>query len=139
MAVIVSEQHGSVMLEGLIAILVFSFGVLALVALLGVSVKDSSNAKHRTDASLLANQVIGRMWASDKTNTALVASFANASGAEYLAWKTKVIDTLPGAGIAANLPTIAIDADSQVTVTVRWQLPGASTAHNYVAVTRING
>jgi type IV pilus assembly protein PilV len=139
MAAIVSKQRGSVMLEGLIAILVFSFGVLALVALLGVSVKDSSNAKHRTDASLLANQIIGRMWASDKTNAALVAGFANPAGAEYLAWKTKVINTLPGADLAANLPTIAIDADNQVTVTVRWQLPGASSAHNYVAITRING
>jgi type IV pilus assembly protein PilV len=139
MTAIVSTQRGSVMLEGLIAILVFSFGVLALVALLGVSVKDSSNAKHRTDASLLANQIIGRMWASDKTNAALVASFANPAGAEYLAWKTKVADTLPGAGNAANLPTIAIDANNQVTITVRWQLPGASGSHNYVAVTRING
>jgi type IV pilus assembly protein PilV len=139
MATIVSKQRGSVMLEGLIAILVFSFGVLALVALLGVSVKDSSNAKYRTDASLLANQVIGRMWASDKTNAVLVANFTDPDGAEYRAWSTKVVDTLPGAGLAANRPTIAIDADNQVTVTVRWQLPGASAAHNYVAVTRING
>ncbi|MEN3291928.1 MAG: type pilus assembly protein PilV [Burkholderiales bacterium] len=130
------------MLEGLIAILIFSFGILALVGLLGMSVKDTTNAKYRTDASLLAGEVIGQMWVGDKSNTALAASFSDPAGAGYLAWKAKVIATLPGitdAAPGANLPTIAIGADNKVTVTVRWKAPGESGAHNYVAITRITG
>lgn len=133
------------MLEGMIAILIFSFGILALVALLGMSVKDTSNAKYRTDASLLASEVIGQMWTGDKSNAGLAADFSDPAGPRYVAWKAKVIATLPGVTDAAapspgtNLPTIAIDANNQVTVTVRWQAPGDSGVRNYVAITRING
>lgn len=135
------------MLESLIAILIFSMGILALVALLGASVKDTASAKYRTEASLLANQVIGQMWTGDKTNAALVASYGEQSGTQYQAWKDTVIRTLPGvidadasgASSGQNLPTIQIDANNNVTVTVRWQAPGESTPHNYVAVTRISG
>jgi type IV pilus assembly protein PilV len=137
-----SNQRGSLMVEGLIAILMFSFGILALVGLLGMSVKDTANSKYRADASLLAGEVIGQMWVGDKSNSALVAGFEDPAGPGYAAWKARVIATLPGVSDAApgeNLPTIDIDADNRVTVTVRWQLPGESGPHNYVAVTRITG
>jgi type IV pilus assembly protein PilV len=141
------KQRGSVMLESLIAILIFSMGILALVALLGASVKNTASAKYRTEASLLANQVIGEMWADDKTNAALVANYGTATGAQYAAWKTKVSQALPGVVDAAgdppaggeNLPTIAVDSDNTVTVTVYWQAPGEADQHKYVAVTRIQG
>lgn len=136
---LLSNQRGSLMLEGMVAILVFSFGILALVALLGMSVKDTTNTKYRTDASLLASEIIGQMWASEKTNAALTAGFKDPAGTAYATWKAKVMATLPGVTATVNLPTIAIDANNQVTVTVRWQAPGESGAHNYVAVTRING
>jgi type IV pilus assembly protein PilV len=142
-----SKQRGSVMLESLVAILIFSMGILALVALLGASVKNVAAAKYRTEASLLANQVIGEMWIGDKTNATLVADYG-VSGQKYEDWKGRVIQTLPGivdaAGTEAepiagrNLPTILVDpANSDVTVTVFWQAPGESGNHNYVAVTRI--
>lgn len=140
------KQRGSVMLESLIAILIFSMGILALVALLGASVRDTASAKYRTDASLLANQIIGEMWTGDKTNATLVANYGTASGAQFVAWKGRVIQTLPGiidAVVAPpvagqNLPTIAVAGDNTVTVTVFWQAPGESGRHNYVAVTRLH-
>lgn len=124
------------MLESLIAILIFSMGILALVALLGVSVKDTASAKYRTEASLLANQLIGEMWTGDKSNTALIADYGSATSVKYLAWKERVSNTLPG--VAANAPTVAILDDNTVTVSVYWQAPSDSGPHNYVAVTRIN-
>ncbi|WP_353152175.1 hypothetical protein [Herminiimonas fonticola] len=133
------------MLESLIAILIFSLGILSLVALLGASVKDTASAKYRTEASLLANQVIGEMWTGDKTNATLVANYGEA-GEQYQSWKDKVTQTLPGIVDAVvappvagqNLPTITIDGDNMVTVTVFWQAPGESGPHNYVAITRIH-
>ena len=134
------DQKGSVLLEGLIAILIFSFGILALVALLGASVKDTSNAGYRMQASLLASQVIGEMWSGDKTNAALVANFTG-SGDPYTTWQQKVAAQLPGVDIASasTAPTIAVDANNNVTVTVRWQAPGESGPHQYVAVARVDG
>lgn len=138
------KQCGSIMLEGLIAILIFSLGILSLVALLGAAVRDTTSAKYRSQASYLANQVIGQIWTGDKANATLVANYGTANGAPYLAWKTNVLQTLPGVADAVppatsgtNLPTITVGPDNTVTVTVFWQAPGESGPHNYVAITRI--
>jgi len=92
-----SAQQGSVVLEALISILIFSIGILAIVGLQAASIKNVAAAKYRTDASLLANQVIGQMWVSDKSNAALVANFSSPAGANYLAWANTVAQGLPGA------------------------------------------
>ena len=63
-----AKQQGSVLLEGLIAILIFSMGILALVGLQAAAIKNSSDAKYRADASYLANQIIGQMWADRANN-----------------------------------------------------------------------
>ena len=57
-----SIQRGILLLEALIAILLVSFGILGLVALWANSLKNASEAKYRTDASFLANEMIGQMW-----------------------------------------------------------------------------
>jgi type IV pilus assembly protein PilV len=133
------RQQGSMMLEGLIAILIFSLGILSIVALLAASIKNTSNAKYRVDASLLTNQIIGQMWTGDRTNTHLVTNYSSgANGAPFTVWKDKVVQTLPGV-TGENLPTVAIDGSNVVTITVRWQAPGEAASHNYVAIARING
>jgi len=137
MRAMMKPQRGVVILESLIAILIFSLGILGLVGLLAASIRNNASAKYRTDASMLANQVVGRMWVADKSNASLKANFESPNGAGYAAWQTDVANALPGA--AANAPTIAIDADNVATVKVRWQAPGEAAAHSYVLVARING
>lgn len=114
-------QGGSMMLEALIAILIFSMGILAIVGLQGTAVNITSDAKYRADASFVANQAIGEMW-GDRNN--LAAKAAELSGA---------VDILP------NGQRNIVVAGTQVTVTVTWQLPGQATEHNYIAIERING
>lgn len=137
MKTIAAKQRGSVLLESLIAILIFSMGILAIVGLQGASIKNTANAKYRTDASMLANQIIGQMWAGDKSAAALQASFNSPGGAKYVLWKANVQQALPGA--AANAPTVSIDAGNVATVTIWWQSPGESAPHSHVAIARING
>jgi type IV pilus assembly protein PilV len=132
-----THQHGIILLEGLMAILIFSFGILSMVAMLAVSVKDSSSAQYRTEASLLVNQVIGQMETGDKAYAALNAAYASPSGASFVAWRDIVTARLPGA--AANLPTITIGTDNTATVTVRWQSPGDSGPRNFAVVAKITG
>ena len=130
-----SKQQGSVVLEALISILLFSIGILAIVGLQAASIKNTASAKYRTDASLLVNQVIGQMWVSNKTNATLVANFSSPAGAGYAVWANSVAQALPGvSGVAANTPIIAIDASNNATITVFWQAPGEAAAHNYTAI-----
>jgi type IV pilus assembly protein PilV len=134
-----TRQNGIAVVENLVAILIFSFGILGIVGLLASSMKSSASAKYRNDASMLANQIVGEMWVADKSNAALKAGFESPGGASFTAWKTRVGTTLPGITDTVNLPTVAIDANNVATVTVRWQAPGEKAAHNYVLTARING
>lgn len=130
------------LLEALIAILIFSMGILAIVGLQATSIKLSSDAKYRSEASLLANQLIGQMWVSDRTATALATNFSNSpAGAKYTTWLTQVQATLPGVS-GSNLPTVTVASavgatEGQVTVTLFWQAPSESSRHNYTAIAQI--
>ncbi len=131
-----SHQQGIVILEALISILLFSIGILAIIALQANSIKETADAKYRTDASLLANQVIGKMWVADKAN--LAANFNSPNGSNYADWKNSVA-ALPGvSGVAANAPTITVGAGRAVTVTVFWQSPNEAMAHKHTATAIIN-
>lgn len=136
-----ARQDGMAVVENLVAILIFSFGILGIVGLLASSMKSSASAKYRNDASMLANQIVGQMWISDKSNTALKTNFESPAGASFVAWQTSVGSLLPGVDPSAetNLPTVVIDANNVATVTVRWRAPGETAAHNYVLIARING
>lgn len=141
------KQAGIMLLEGLIAILVFSLGILALVGMQGVAVKQVTDAKYRSDASLLASQLIGTMWVSNRTPAALKASFDTASGAstELTNWKATVAATLPGITDDTNQPTVDVTSlgtvnDGTVTMTIFWRAPGddaSSPIHKYVTVAQI--
>lgn len=140
-------QQGSVLLEALLAILIFSIGILALVGMQATTISNVADAKYRADASFLADQIIGVMWASRiATTVSGVTTFtpdpafacapctqANGNAATK-AWAGT-------SGIAGALPngsgSIAISG-SQVTVTMTWQPPQATTAHRHTAVAYIN-
>ena len=154
------RQTGSMLLEGLIAILIFSVGILAIVGMQAAAIKASSDAKYRSEAGLLANEIIGRMWVSDRTQATLQTAFSSPGGTAYQAWawggsastsgtqtapaSGTVLGTLPGS--QGNPPTVAIVSittttppSSQVTITVFWQAPGDTTAHRYTTIAQIGG
>ncbi len=55
-------QRGASLLEVLIALLIFSFGVLGIVGLQANMNIRSTEAKQRAEAAVLADEIIGRMW-----------------------------------------------------------------------------
>lgn len=124
-----SGQTGVMLLEALIAILVFALGVLALVGLQTLSLKQSGDAKYRADAVLLANELIGQMWVTDRSFATLNGQFT-AGGAAYQAWLGRITanNTLPG--VAANPPVVqvvpvgaSVPPSNRVTVTLSWKAP----------------
>lgn len=134
------KQTGAMLLEALIGILIFSMGILAIVGLQAASVKNANDAMYRTNASLLANELIGHMWVSNRTAAALQANFSSPSGAAYVDWLAHVQAGLPGVTDTANLPSVNVAANGTVTIGIFWKLPGepaAMAAHTYVAVAQI--
>lgn len=116
-----SSQQGVVLLEALIAILIFSFGILALAGLQGAMVKNTSDAKYRSDAAFLAQQRLGLMWA----NPANLASFV----------EDAPITDLPNGHRKVTLPA----AGGEVMVEIKWTQPGQTVEHNYTTYARIAG
>jgi type IV pilus assembly protein PilV len=141
------KQTGSMLLEGLISILLFSIGILAIVGLQAASIKMVGDAKYRSDASLLADQLVGQMWASDRATATLQGNFtSNPAGTLYTNWVKSVNVSLPGvSGVAANQPIVAFTTNtltatpsSIVTVTIYWNSPNEpAQAHQHVVVAEI--
>lgn len=115
-----SAQQGSVLIEAMIAILIFSIGVLGIVGLQAAMIKNTSEAKYRADASYIAQQRIGMMWSGHDNLAA------------YLENNTDISTLLPG-----GTRTTA-ESGVQFTVTVTWQQPG-ETQHNFSTTASIVG
>ncbi|ADI30976.1 type IV pilus modification PilV family protein [Methylotenera versatilis] len=121
------RQHGIALLESLIALLIFSMGILALAGLQGFMLKGASEAKNRSDASVIAQRRVAMMWTDAKdTPAALSAAYAEVNTA---------VPDLPN-----GLRTTAFNAlvPDEVTVTVTWQAPG-EPQHNFSTNANIVG
>lgn len=143
----VRRQRGFTLLEALVAILIFSFGILALIGLQAVAINDVRDAKFRADAAFLANQIVGLMWSDDPDNN--LANYAlNTGGANCVFnggaaapggsraainlndWGTQVSQTLPGS-TAAQRQILINGASREVTVTLCWQAAQDVTSNTY--------
>jgi len=116
-----SAQQGAVLVEAMIAILIFSMGVLAIVGLQAAMIKNTADSKYRADASYIAQQRIGTMW-SDPGNLA-----------SYLEANTDISALLP-----SGTRTVTQPVAGQFVVTVTWQQPGEAQ-HNYTTIATITG
>jgi len=135
-------QTGVMLLEALIAILIFSLGILSLVALQATSIKLTGDAKYRTDATLLANRLIGEMWASGDALSTFATGEAN-----YNTWLAQVSGSegLPGVvaaedEVVSTLPTVVTEAGGVVTITLFWRTPEMAAdqpGHRHIIVSQI--
>ncbi|MEJ8835736.1 type IV pilus modification PilV family protein [Ramlibacter sp. AN1133] len=125
-------QQGIALIEALIGILIFAFGVIGLVGLQVAMTRAQGTAKFRADANYLSSQVMGNIWA-DRANLAQYdTSGACDSYQPCMDWKSKVAATLPGG--AAQIATTP--ATGVVSITVTWSTPAEGT-HTYVVATSI--
>lgn len=105
------RQQGSVLIEAMVALVIFSMGVLALIGLQSAMIKNSSDNRYRAEAQLIAQTHIANMMAS------------GANAANYITQvdKQKIKTQLPNGTLAFSALT-----NSMVTVTVGWQVPGGN-------------
>jgi type IV pilus assembly protein PilV len=139
-------QRGFLLVEALVAILVFSLGILGVVGMQARSVQMMTDATFRAQAAQHASELIAEMWTVDPS--ALGTLFASSpAGVRYEQWRLRVQSgstSLPG---ASSLPpevtvvtnqvayptTLAVGSQTatRVTVTVRWQAPGSASSSMY--------
>jgi type IV pilus assembly protein PilV len=129
------SQSGVMLIEALIGILIFSIGILALIGMQATAMRNTTDARYRSEASFLATQIVGQMWV-DRANLML---YTTAGHPPRDAWATQVSATLPGVGSPAPAPTISVGAGNEVTVTVYWRQPGESQDRKVTLINRING
>jgi len=121
-----SAQDGVMLLEAMIAILIFSVGILAIVGLQATMIKNTADAKLRSEASYLVQERIGQLWTADP-----------ATLAGYL-------EPAPGTDISAQIPgglrMTENPAAGQYKITVSWLQPGPNqTRHQFVTLVTIAG
>lgn len=61
--IIKTKIKGSMLLEALIGMLIFSFGIMGLALFQGVTMVNNAENTYRAEASMYVNEVIGQMWA----------------------------------------------------------------------------
>ena len=139
----VQSQAGVMLIEALIGILIFSIGILALLGMQGSAIKNTADARYRSEAAYFASQIVGQMWVDDKK---ALNDYDTVTGpADHPArnkWMDAVAQKLPG-GLP---PVIRVGpdpleglAEREVRVVVRWQHPGEDkeTTRQVVILNRI--
>lgn len=142
------RQRGFSMMEVLVAVLVFSLGVLGLVRLQATAVRMSTDARQRSEATFLADQLLARMLIADP---ATAATFAHRPGgtvscaptgtastnAIVTDWLTQVTATFPRAVAGEQQIVVTTGAATDVTVRLCWKNAEADTPHTYEVTNRV--
>ena len=121
--------RGGSLVDALLALLLFSVGMLALLRLLSSVLAESANAQYRNQASQLASALVARMWSGDRSVASLQARYGDVSADDYQAWLATVQASLPGTDAPALQPVVNIDAQRRVAVTLQWKAPSDRSAH----------
>jgi len=116
-------QGGMTLIEVLVAILIFSFGLVGLVALQARALQYSTSAEDANRAALLASEATAQMTLSDTISL---------STNDLQAWQAKVATPASG-GLPNGVGTISTTS-GLATLTITWRAPtaasGAANADN---------
>lgn len=132
-------QQGVMLLEAMVAILIFSIGIVAVMGMQAASIAQVTQAKFRTDASYLANQILSTMWV-DMPNVKTGINYVSPGYAGRAAWDAVVANSLPNGAATITVAGDAIPAGgggATVTVTITWKLPEETNSHRYTTSTLI--
>lgn len=129
------SQRGSILIESLVAILLFSLGILAFVGQQASAIKYIADSRYRTEAAVWADNVVAEMQLYPQN---LICADYSAGGVMFNNWQNKITAAgtgLPGANNititltdassgAAATPCAATDRFLNAIVTVGWSVSG---------------
>jgi len=119
-----AQVRGIALLEAMVGMLIFAFGVLGIVGLQGSMSKAQSGAKYRAEAVNLGYELIGRMWADAPANLPQYAGDACLKHPACAVWDGKLKRTLPSA--QAQVDWDAVNAEVHILIT--WTRPGEGSS-----------
>lgn len=145
------KQAGVMLLEVLIAILIFSIGILAVVGMQAAAINNVNDSKYRSEAAFLTNRLLSQMWTDAGSMNLYNYPGTGGVPAKLNSWitdaKVGVNTLLPNASAACCAPIVTVTGatanGASVSITVRWQMPeeaGQATPpppHNYTVVATI--
>ena len=133
-----ARERGVMLIEALVAILIFSIGILAVVGMQGVAIKDVTAARYRSEAAYLAQQLLSQMW-TDNGNIAAYAYPGTGGVPPKISDWVNAVQTGPAKlpDSIANPPIVAVSnlvapgplppagatTGATVQITLRWRLP----------------
>jgi type IV pilus assembly protein PilV len=106
------RTRGVSLIEVLVVIVLFSFGLIGMVGLQAKAVQNSVSAEDSARAALLANDIVSTMWAN---------STVSLPSATVTAWNAAVADA-SARGLPNGAGTVTVTA-GVATVTVTWRAP----------------
>jgi type IV pilus assembly protein PilV len=131
------QQSGGFLLEALIGILIFAFGVLGIVGLQAQSLRVTNESEYRAEAAYLANMLMSEMWTVDYKTLKATYDSKLGTGAGYTKFKADVLAKLQNAWY--DDPDVEFDDtktpsanSSYLTIRVRFRIPGETKEHVYV-------
>lgn len=129
------RQVGFMLIEVLVAILIFSFGILGLVGLQAATINNSISAEDRSQAALLADNLVATLWSKNKLvngSCDLLCAADGGNAKDYNNWQAKAKAAFHGGSGVAKLD--ASNA-SLVLITISWTAAtknnAATTSHTY--------
>ena len=125
------SSRGAALIESLIGILIFAFGVIGIIGLQAAMTRAQGAAKFRADANNLGSEMFGIMWA-DRANIDKYVDGSCAGYAPCAEWAAKVNTLLPGGAVSVDHAS----ATGIVDVTLTWSTPAEGT-HTHVLTSSI--
>jgi len=138
---------GFAMIEVLVAVLLFTIGILGLIGLQATMTQTQTDGKSRADAAALVEELSTLMWSDLGKPVAPGGAFSMNSLAGYTSgncganahcagWQAKVAQVLPN----GKLDSLTFDttessteaSHGEATVTIKWTLPNGNE-HKYVS------
>lgn len=120
------HHRGVSMIEILVVIVLFSFGLIGVVGLQAKAVQNSVSAEDFNRAAMLANEVASEIW----TNQSVILNPNTIA-----AWNTAVGDPT-GRGLPNGQGTVTVAANV-ATVTITWRAPHDPVGSNRNYVTHV--
>ncbi|HEY9028426.1 MAG TPA: type IV pilus modification protein PilV [Burkholderiaceae bacterium] len=116
--------RGFTLIEVMVALLVFSLGVLGMVGMQARAMQFGAQSEDRMRAALLADEIVASMWANQSTTP---------GSTTLAAWQARVKDST-GSGLLNGVGTVSsADTSGVVTITITWTSPSRnSTTASYM-------
>jgi type IV pilus assembly protein PilV len=115
------RASGFTLIEVLVAILVFSLGILGAVGMQARLLQSSTQNADRSRASMLANEMASTMWANHSVTV---------SSAVLTAWQSRVtsptVSGLPNA--SGTVTTATSNSIATATITITWRPTSMATS-----------